>query len=134
MTELVSTLGQAAKKLTANGTQPANNMFARWMDDIWVFSESEASLRRSQVLIQEKLNALRLSLNSAETKIYAGAELLDHVSKVENSAVDSALGFADSGPLELLIDRILNRGSVPTRVLWYGSCRSRCANSVCSTE
>lgn len=104
--QLARTLGVAPRTRVVM-SQPSRHKYVRWMDDIWMFDESEELLRRTQVSIQEDLNSKRLSLNSGKTKLLAGEELIAEVRKSHNSAAEFALRNDNTGPLEELIDRLI---------------------------
>jgi hypothetical protein len=83
---------------------------ARWMDDIWIFGRSAASLREAQISIQSGMRDLGLEMNFGKTAVLYGDALTEAVFELEHSAVDGALADEDDPdvrPLESLVDRIL---------------------------
>lgn len=83
--------------------------FARWMDDIWLFGQEGASARQAQVELQEEAHGIGLHLNAAKTEVLEGDAVAAAALQIEHSAVDDAiLNEADFGPLEELIDRLLD--------------------------
>jgi hypothetical protein len=82
----------------------------RWMDDMWLFSDSEAQLRKAQYELQEAALSTGLNLGTAKTAVYEGAELQEAALQIQHSAVDSALEDPkDERPLEELIDVLLDK-------------------------
>jgi hypothetical protein len=81
--------------------------FARWMDDIWLFVDDAGTARRAQVDLQYASHALGLHLNSAKTDVLEGEDVAEYALEIQHSAVDAALGHEDKGPLEELIDKVL---------------------------
>lgn len=97
-----------------------HHSFARWMDDMWLFTGDAASARLVQMELQAAAQALGLNLNSAKTDVYEGAEVAAHALQVEHSAVDSAIAQGvvaspDYAPLEELIDRLLEHPEKASR-------------------
>jgi hypothetical protein len=85
--------------------------FARWMDDIWIFSDDPARLRSAQVDLQEIVGRIGLVLNSGKTKLLEGDDLAEAVRKIQHSAIDEALDGdnPDAQPLEELIEDTLDQ-------------------------
>jgi Reverse transcriptase (RNA-dependent DNA polymerase) len=92
---------------------------ARWMDDLWLFGSDEAAARRAQVELQAEAQSLGLHLNAAKTEVLTGADVAEQALEIEHSAVDDALlslvGNSDFGPLEELIDRLLDEPEKASR-------------------
>jgi Reverse transcriptase (RNA-dependent DNA polymerase) len=85
-----------------------HHSFARWMDDMWLFGGDPAAARRAQMEIQASAQTLGLNLNFAKTSVLEGDDVEKQALEVEHSAVDDAIdGRSDFGPLEALIDRLL---------------------------
>jgi hypothetical protein len=82
---------------------------ARWMDDIWAFSDDEGWLRSFQVALQQALREIGLELNLGKTSMYGEEGLWAAAAKIEHSAVDAAIASdpSDIEPLEDLIDKLL---------------------------
>ena len=86
----------------------AHHSFVRWMDDIWLFGPDPAAARRAQMELQFAAQSLGLNLNSAKTEVLEGSDVEKQALEIEHSAVDDAIDTkADYGPLEELIDRLL---------------------------
>lgn len=83
--------------------------FARWMDDIWLFSSDAAQCRRAQVELQSEALSLGLYLNAAKTDVLEGDEVAEQALEIEHSAVDNSIDTNENfAPLEELIDRLLD--------------------------
>ena len=94
--------------------------FARWMDDMWLFTPDPATARLAQMELQATAQSLGLNLNSAKTDVYEGTDVAAHALQVEHSAVDGAIanglvGTPDFVPLEELIDRLLEQPEKASR-------------------
>jgi hypothetical protein len=78
---------------------------ARWMDDMWVFGNSEGRLRRAQVELSEAMRAIGLDMNVSKTKLLEGDDAEQEVQQREHSAVDIALQLdePDYMPLDILL-------------------------------
>ena len=88
----------------------------RWMDDIWLFSDSEAKLRRAQYELQEAALSTGLHLGTAKTAVYEGDALREAALQIQHSAVDRALDTSqDQGPLEELVDALLDKSDAAGR-------------------
>jgi hypothetical protein len=84
--------------------------FARWMDDIWLFGDDPAAMRRAQMDLQAVAQTLGLNLNYAKTEVLEGTDVAEQAKEIEHSAVDDALASdSDFGPLESLIDKIVRQ-------------------------
>ncbi len=91
---------------------------ARWMDDIWLFGRSAASLREAQISIQSGMRDLGLEMNFGKTAVLHGDALTEAVFQLEHSAVDAGLADDDDqdvGPLDALIDRVLESPETANR-------------------
>jgi hypothetical protein len=84
--------------------------FARWMDDIWLFGYDAGAARRAQMDLQAAALSIGLNLNYAKTDVLEGSDVAVQAKEIEHSAVDDALDkdTPDSGPLEALIDKIID--------------------------
>ncbi|MCA1694438.1 MAG: hypothetical protein LC749_06780, partial [Actinobacteria bacterium] len=84
--------------------------FARWMDDMWLFVHDPGQARRAQVELQRAAQTVGLNLNAAKTEVLEEGTAVTEVRDIEHSAVDLALllGKNDHGPLEALLDRIID--------------------------
>lgn len=82
--------------------------FARWMDDIWTFGFDPAAARRTQMQLQAAAQSLGLNLNYAKTDVLEGNDVVEQARAIEHSAVDDAIITRDFGPLEDLIDSIVD--------------------------
>lgn len=91
--------------------------FARWMDDMWLFGNDDGDLRSGQVDLQLALKPLGLVLNSAKTKLFQGAELVEATKKLQSSAIDDALNETpiDPTPLETLVDQVFDEREMVDR-------------------
>lgn len=91
--------------------------WTRWMDDMWLFGDEAALLRSAQRELQEVARSIGLNINSGKTEVLEGSDVYDRAMQIEHSAVDSALGSKDkdAGPLEELVDRILEHPEVAGR-------------------
>lgn len=127
--DLDSALQEISTKVRRLGLRAGErHSFARWMDDIWVFSNDDADLRAGQVEIQRVLSRVGLTLNSAKTKLLSDNELAEASKKIQSSAIDSALeGLKhDSKPLESLVDAVLeDREASDRSVVRFVSSRMR---------
>ncbi|APH02824.1 hypothetical protein ASJ30_15825 [Janibacter indicus] len=87
------------------------------MDDMWLFGDEAALLRSAQRELQEVARSIGLNINSGKTEVLEGSDVYDRAMQIEHSAVDSALGSKDkdAGPLEELVDRILEHPEVAGR-------------------
>ena len=99
----------------------------RWMDDLWVFGKNEGRLRRLQVDLQEAARGLGLELHVAKTGIYRGPLLAQLALQANHSAVEDALlsdlgGAVDLGPLEELVDQILEEPEHADRTSIHFAC------------
>lgn len=93
-----------------------HHSFARWMDDIWLFGHDPARARRAQMDLQAGALALGLNLNYAKTEVLEGVEVAEQAREIEHSAVDEAIdNRADFGPLEALIDRLIDNREKASR-------------------
>ncbi len=82
---------------------------ARWMDDFWLFGSDPAKARRAQMDLQAQAHSLGLHLNAAKTDVLEGPDVAAQALEIEHSAVDDALDSrGDYGPLEVLVDRLLD--------------------------
>jgi hypothetical protein len=99
------------------GSSVRYSSFARWMDDIWLFLRDAGQARRAQIDLQATAQALGLNLNSAKTELLEGQAVYEHAREIEHSAVDDALDadHPDMGPLENLIDKILDKPDTTSR-------------------
>lgn len=89
--------------------------FVRWMDDMWLFGEDAASMRRAQLALQETAMRFGLNLNSSKTEVLEGEDVHTKALEVELSAVDGGLLDQDPKPLEELIERVLDNPSAAGR-------------------
>ena len=88
--------------------QSRNSTCARWMDDIWLFCSSPGTARRCQAELQSLCRDLRLNLNSAKTQVLEGPAVANSIRDIEHSAIDDAIASEDLGPLDELIDKLLD--------------------------
>lgn len=89
-------------------TQPAPRLsFVRWMDDMWLFGDDAAAMRRAQLELQETAMRFGLNLNSSKTEVLEGPDVHAQALEVELSAVDDGLLHQDSKALEELIEQVL---------------------------
>jgi hypothetical protein len=81
----------------------------RWMDDIWLFGNDPAKLRRAQMHIQDVLGGNGLEINAGKTNVLEGDKMVETVREVELSAVDKHLAFEppDPEPLGQLVERLV---------------------------
>jgi hypothetical protein len=94
----------------------ARQSFTRWMDDIWLFGDSAAHIRRAQTELQEAARSLGLNLNLGKTRVLEGAEVSEDALQIEHSAVDDALGRGNiHTPLEELADKLLEHPEISGR-------------------
>lgn len=113
------------------GSKIRYHSFARWMDDMWLFTKDAASARAAQIELQSVAQSLGLNLNSAKTDVYEGADVATHARQVEHSAVDDGIaegviGSPDFAPLEELIDRLLEHPERASRTsLKFATLRMR---------
>jgi hypothetical protein len=113
-------LHHASPLMVMSGSKIQYHSFARWMDDIWLFSDNAASARFAQMELQSAALSLSLNLNSAKTDVYEGPDVATHALEVEHSAVDGGIaagivGTPDFGPLDELIDRLLENPEKASR-------------------
>lgn len=81
---------------------------ARWMDDMWLFTDEVALARRAQAELQAVAHSLGLHLNSAKTEVYEGDQVWAEAMQIQHSAIDQALDRnSDTTPLEELLDRLI---------------------------
>jgi hypothetical protein len=90
---------------------------ARWMDDMWLFGNSEARLRHAQVELSEAMRSIGLDMNVSKTKVLEGADAEREVQQREHSAVDIALQLdePDYAPLDSLISTVLGAPEMAER-------------------
>jgi len=69
---------------------------ARWMDDTWVFSDDEGTLRRVQRELESAMRELGLNMNAAKTEVYDREGAKQAIRDIEHSAVDA--GLAEDPP------------------------------------
>ncbi|WP_285499560.1 RNA-directed DNA polymerase [Actinokineospora sp. NBRC 105648] len=82
--------------------------FARWMDDIWLFTQNPASARAAQKDLQSVARNLGLNLNIAKTEVLEGDDVAKQALEIEHSAIDDAITEnSNFVPLEELIDGLL---------------------------
>ena len=110
----------ASPLMVFSKTKIQYHSFARWMDDVWLFTKDAASARLAQMELQSAAQSLGLNLNSAKTDVYEGPDVAAHALQVEHSAVDGGIaeglvGSPDFGPLEELIDRLLEHPEKASR-------------------
>lgn len=109
--DLLDAYAEDMPNLFAIGGSPTTRRsFARWMDDMWIFGHDTSRLRRAQVELQEVARSIGLHMNSAKTDVLEGEAVAGEAMQIEHSAVDGALvdpNDLDSGPLEELLDRLL---------------------------
>lgn len=104
----------------------------RWMDDIWLFGRSAASLREAQVALQAAMRNLGLEMNVGKTRLLVGEEMNNTVFEFEHSAVDRALAEDDPDltPLDELISRVLAAPATTDRTtIHFMTTRMRASNS-----
>lgn len=90
--------------------------WSRWMDDMWLFGNDPALMRTAQRELQDAARSIGLNINSGKTEVLEGADVAERAMQIEHSAVDSALDTKkDHGPLEELIDRLLEHPEVAGR-------------------
>lgn len=78
---------------------------------MWLFADSEASLRGAQIELQQAALSVGLNLGTAKTAVFEGDALREAALQIQHSAVDSALGASnDQSPLEELVDNLLDKG------------------------
>ena len=89
--------------------------FCRWVDDIWVFVESEASAHSLAELVGDHLTKIGLRENSEKRKVLTGNEALNHVIDAEidyvarpghRVSVDEAMDLISSGIAEQKLGRV----------------------------
>ncbi len=85
-------------KLSAGGSSKS---FAasRWMDDIWLHSDSEDELRNCVAEIENILSQMRLSLNSEKTEVFESKDAGKVVQLVQPYGEENAV------PLDILLER-----------------------------
>ncbi len=82
--------------------------FARWMDDLWLFGDDPAKMRKAQVALHYAAQAKGLHLNASKTSVLEGSEVERQAKEVEHSAVDNGLvADADTKPLEELVEKVI---------------------------
>jgi hypothetical protein len=109
-------LAHYATPINLFGSSLPYRSFARWMDDIWYFCRDPAEARQVQTDLQSAALALGLNLNTAKTDVLEGDDVAAEALQIEHSAVDAAMSSeADYGPLEELIDRLLEKPEVASR-------------------
>jgi hypothetical protein len=102
--------------IVLSGGKVQHRSFARWMDDIWLFGHDPARARKAQMDLQAAAQSLGLNLNYAKTEVLEGGEVAEQAREVEHSAVDDALdSHSDSGPLEALIDKLIDNPEKASR-------------------
>ncbi len=96
--------------MTLSSSKVHHRSFARWMDDIWLFGYDAGAARQAQMDLQAAALSIGLNLNYAKTDVLEGSEVATQAKEIEHSAVDDALDSdtPDFGPLEALIDKIIN--------------------------
>ncbi len=91
------------------GEEPptARMSYVRWMDDMWLFGDDASSMRRAQLELQRVAEGLGLHLNSSKTEVLEGSDVSTVAMELELSAIDTGLKTLDLGPLEELIDQVV---------------------------
>lgn len=82
--------------------------WVRWMDDMWLFGSDASSMRRAQMELDSAARSFGLNLNTAKTAVHEGWDAYALAMEIEHSGVNAGLSRANSGPLEVLVDKILN--------------------------
>ena len=106
----------ASAMLVMSKSKIQHHSFARWMDDIWLFGDDPAALRKAQMDLQGVAQALGLNLNYAKTDLLEGAQVAEQAMEIEHSAVDDAIDVTgDFGPLEALVDQLIGNREKASR-------------------
>ncbi len=81
----------------------------RWMDDVWLFSNTPGRLRQAQVRLQDALRGLGLEMNHSKTQVLQSADAEEEAKSVRHSAVETGLDSdpQDLGALEALIEELV---------------------------
>lgn len=97
------------------------------MDDMWLFGDDPAQMRRAQTELQDAARALGMNINSAKTALLEGDAVAEKALEIEHSAVDDALdNRQDKAPLEELIDKLLENPDTASRTsLKFAATRMR---------
>jgi len=69
----------------------AQGTASRWVDDVWLFADSSADLRASQLDLQETMRSLGLNMNLGKTEVLDGEDMMTKARQLEHSAVEVAL-------------------------------------------
>jgi hypothetical protein len=90
--------------------------WTRWMDDMWLFGNDPAIMRRAQTELQDVATTLGLHINSGKTEVLEDEEVASRALEIEHSAIDGSLSSKkDPRPLEELIDRLLENPETASR-------------------
>jgi hypothetical protein len=93
----------------------AQGTASRWVDDVWLFADSSADLRASQLDLQETMRSLGLNMNLGKTEVLDGEDMMTKARQLEHSAVEVALLEDDEPnyePLDALLDRVISQPEV----------------------
>jgi hypothetical protein len=80
--------------------------WVRWMDDIWLFGNKPARLRRAQTEISDLLREIGLQINDSKTDLLEDDEVEAAAEKLQKRGIEYALATypEDSRPLEGVIE------------------------------